>query len=90
MYVVVKFTTYSCMCGAQETVVHVLVDCTRLQELRRVLRRKTGDAFNSVPSLLGACGEGKIGKRDDASRACTVEAVLDLAEASQRFRSRAP
>ena len=33
--------------------------------------------------------EGKIGKRDDASRACTLEAVLDPAEASQWFRSRA-
>jgi hypothetical protein len=30
------------------------------------------------------------GKRDTASRAKTVEAVLDFAEASQRFRSRAP
>jgi hypothetical protein len=42
-----------CVCGAQETVTHVLVDCPRLRELRRKLRREVGDAFNSGSSLLG-------------------------------------
>ncbi|CRL26884.1 unnamed protein product [Penicillium camemberti] len=78
------------VCGAQETVTHVLVDCPRLRELRRKLRREVGDAFNSVSSLLGGSTEGKKGKPDTVSRAKTVNAVLDFAEASQRFRSRAP
>ncbi|OQE11161.1 hypothetical protein PENFLA_c080G07693 [Penicillium flavigenum] len=42
-----------CVCGAQETVTHVLVDCPNLREPRRELRREVGDAFNSVSSLLG-------------------------------------
>ncbi|XHF99701.1 hypothetical protein AWENTII_013004 [Aspergillus wentii] len=79
-----------CVCGAQETVTHVLVDCPRLAELRRKLRQEVGDAFNSVASLLGGSIEGERGKPDTVSRAKTVNAVLDFAEASQRFRSRAP
>jgi ribonuclease HI len=79
-----------CVCGAQETVTHVLVDCPNLRELRRELRREVGDAFNSVSSLLGGSKEGEKGKPDTVSRARTVKAVLDFAEASQRFRSRAP
>ena len=31
-----------CVCGAQETVTHVLVDCLRLVELRRKLRTEVG------------------------------------------------
>lgn len=53
-----KFTTYLCLCGAQETVFQVLVDCIRLQELWRELWRETGGVFNSVLSLLGGCREG--------------------------------
>ncbi|KAJ5402736.1 uncharacterized protein N7487_008632 [Penicillium crustosum] len=79
-----------CDCGAQETVIHVLVDCPMLVELRRKLRREVGDAFNSVSSLLGGSKQGEKGKPDTVSRAKTVQAVLDFAEASQRFRSRAP
>ncbi|KAI3112960.1 hypothetical protein CBS147330_9895 [Penicillium roqueforti] len=79
-----------CVCGAQETVTHVLVDCPSLRELWRELRREVGDAFNSVSSLLGGSTEGEKGKPDTVSRAKTVNAVLDFAEASQRFRSRAP
>ncbi|KAI2734534.1 hypothetical protein DTO013E5_9920 [Penicillium roqueforti] len=79
-----------CACGAQETVTHVLVDCPKLQELRRELRMKVGDAFNSISSLLGGSKEGERGKPDTVSRTKTVNAVLDFAEASQRFQSRAP
>ena len=79
-----------CECGAQETVVHVLVDCPILRTLRQELRRKAGDAFNSVSSLLGGCEDDKESKPNSATRTSTVEAVLDYAEASQRFRSRAP
>jgi ribonuclease HI len=48
-----------CACGARETVVHVLVDCPRLQGLRMKLRREVEDAFNSVSSLLGGSTQGK-------------------------------
>ena len=57
---------------------------------RRELRRRTGDAFRSVSNVLGGPREAERGKTNNASRARTVEAVLDFAEASQRFRSRAP
>lgn len=79
-----------CACGAQETVTHVLVDCPRLRELRRKLRREVGDAFNTVPSLLGGSKQGERGKPDTVSRATTVNVVLVFAEASQRFCGRAP
>jgi ribonuclease HI len=79
-----------CVCGARETVTHVLVDCPELAELRRRLRKEVGDTLNSVSSLLGGSNEGEKGKPDTVSRAKTVNAVLDFAEASQRFRSRAP
>lgn len=61
-----------------------------LKDLRRELRRDVGDAFRSVPSLLGGSNQGEKGNPDIVSRAKTVQAVLDFAEASQRFRSRAP
>lgn len=79
-----------CECGAQETVSHVLLHCPNLQELRGELRRKAGDACNSVSSLLGGSTEGEKGKPDNVLRAKSVQAVLDFAEASQRFRSCAP
>jgi ribonuclease HI len=78
-----------CECGAQETVAHVLMECPRLREPREELRRQVEDALNSVSSLLGGSNQGEKGKPDTVSRAKTVRAVLDFAEASQRFRSRA-
>ena len=79
-----------CACGDRETLAHVLWDCPNLRDLRRELRGRAGDTFSSVSCLLGGSQEGGRGKPDNASRAKTVEAVLDFAEASQRFRSRAP
>lgn len=42
-----------CICGARETVVHVLVDSPNLRELRQELRSKIGDAFNDMAIMLG-------------------------------------
>ncbi|KAL3260414.1 hypothetical protein ABHI18_004599 [Aspergillus niger] len=79
-----------CVCGARETVVHVLVDCPKLRYLRQQLRRKIGAAFSSISNMLGG-QQGKEGKAQDAEQDHgTLGAVLDFAEASQRFRSRAP
>ncbi|KAI9041473.1 uncharacterized protein KD926_006869 [Aspergillus affinis] len=76
-----------CECGAEETVTHVLMGCPRLREPREVLRRQVGDALNRVSSLLGGSNEGEKGKPDTVSQAKTVRAVLDFAEASQRFHN---
>ncbi|KAF7164513.1 hypothetical protein CNMCM6106_001031 [Aspergillus hiratsukae] len=80
-----------CECGAKETVVHVLVDCPKLKELRQELRRKVGNAFNNIADMLGGGPQGKEGELKDATQDSSIlGAVLDFAEASQRFRSRAP
>lgn len=79
-----------CEFGAQETVSHVLMISPKLRELRTESRRKSGDAFNSIPSLLEGSNEGKKGNPDTISRSKAVQAVLDFAKASQPFRSRAP
>ncbi|KAJ5240343.1 reverse transcriptase [Penicillium citrinum] len=79
-----------CECGARETVSHVLLVCPKLRGLRVELRSKLEGALNSIPSLLGGSTEGEKGNPDIVSRSKAVQAVLDFAEASQRFRSRAP
>ena len=61
-----------------------------LRELRAELRNKLEGALNSIPSLLGGSSEGEKSKPDIVSRNKAVQAVLDFAEASQWFRSRAP
>ena len=76
-----------CVCGARESVIHVILDCPALRHLRRELREKVGDAFNNISTLLEVGGPRG---GDAAPRAKTVEAILDFAEASQRFQSRAP
>jgi hypothetical protein len=79
-----------CECGASETVVHVLIDCPKLAALRRKLRRQIGTAFNDISGMLGGGSQGKEGKKDDMQDSSILGAVLDFAEASQRFQSRAP
>ena len=79
-----------CECGAAETVVHVLIDCPKLKDLRQKLRRKIGTAFNDISDMLGGGSPGKKGKQDDMQDSSILGAVLDFAEASQRFHSRAP
>ena len=73
-----------CECGAPETVVNVLVDCPKLK------RRKIGTAFNDITDILGGGSQGKQGKQDDMQDGSVLGAILDFAEASQRFQSRAP
>jgi ribonuclease HI len=80
-----------CECGAKETVVHVLVDCPRLKDLRNILRRKIGSAFNNISDMLGGGTQGKEGRLNEAAQDSSIlAAVLDFAEASERFRSRGP
>lgn len=80
-----------CECGAKETVVHVLVDCPRLIELRKELRTRIGDSFNSVARMLGGCQKTRQGKLTQWPIDRTVVyAVLEFAEKSGRFYSRTP
>ena|SRR5438045_9793802 len=67
-----------------------LVDCRKLWEIRLQLREKIGDAFNSIAGALRGRPHGSQGK----AKGCTInnialDAVLDFAEASKRFTSRA-
>ncbi|KAI7974041.1 hypothetical protein EIK77_009236 [Talaromyces pinophilus] len=77
----------TCECGAKETVTHVLIDCPRLATERRKLRKEVGEAFGNISLMLGA--------KDHISTSNTLQssvlgAVLDFAEASQRFCNRGP
>ncbi|EGD99960.1 hypothetical protein TESG_08624 [Trichophyton tonsurans CBS 112818] len=77
-----------CECGAKETVVHVLVDCPKLADLRRKLRQEIGTSFNNTSLMLGGGEGGERKKVSGSAQRSTVNAVLDFAEASQRFQSR--
>jgi hypothetical protein len=79
-----------CQCGAKETVVHVLVDCPRLKSLRQQLRGKISEAFNDISAMLGGKGRARQGQGKGGNVHNVLNAVLDFAEASQRFRSRVP
>ena len=77
-----------CVCGARETVVHVLVDCPNLRELRQKLRNKIGDAFNNIALMLGGRpSETQKGKQWSIDTE-VINAVLEFAQESQRFQSR--
>ena len=78
-----------CVCGAIETVLHVVVDCSRLRVARQQLRDKVGDAFNSITSLLGGQPRKEQGKTYNGGfNREVLRATLEFAEASQRFKSR--
>ena len=47
-------------------------------------------AFNDISDILGGGSQGKQGKQDDMQDSSVLGAVLDFAEALQRFQSRAP
>ena len=70
--------------------VHVLIHCPKLKTIRQELRKKIGTAFNNISDMLGGGSQGKQGKEDDMQCGSILGAVLDFAEASQRFQSRAP
>jgi ribonuclease HI len=78
-----------CVCGAAETVVHVVVDCVKLRTERRQLRDKVGDAFNSIASMLGGPPRNEQGKDGNGVfNRDVLKAILEFADASQRFKSR--
>src|SRR2546429_427356 len=80
-----------CECGVKETVVHVLVNCPKLVNLRQKLRKEIGNAFNNMSIMLRGRGRGEQqSKVTISAQHSTLNAVLDFAEASHRFRSRAP
>lgn len=86
-----KFVDHDkCACGAAETVVHVLVDCPLLRQLRWELRQKVGDAFRSIATLLGGRGNGQGQVCKGSSDRNVIKAVLEFADASKRFKSRTP
>ncbi|KAF4625032.1 hypothetical protein G7Y89_g13137 [Cudoniella acicularis] len=72
-----------CECGAVETVVHVFIDCPKLREPRRQLREAIGDRFNNLAAMLGDRTQ-----RRSKITAKELNAVLDFAEKSGRFRKR--
>ena len=69
---------------------HVLVHCPLLRDLRKEMRSRIGDSFNSVARIIGGSGTNR---QDIAGRwpinKEVIEAVIDFATASQRFCSRA-
>ncbi len=71
--------------------VHVLVDCPKLRETRQQLRNKIGNAFNSIAGMLGGRPYDNQGKAKGWTiNNSVLDAVLDFAEESKRFTSRAP
>jgi ribonuclease HI len=77
-----------CECGTRETVVHVLIDCPLLRELRQQMREQVGYAFRQLSTLLGGGDNGKRGMGKVSADKKVLIAVLDFAERSERFRPR--
>lgn len=73
-------------CGAVETVVHVLIDCPRLSDIRAVLRDKIGNSFSCITTMLGGRKVSPEGKTDPGTflDKKTIDAVIEYAEASKR------
>lgn len=65
---------------------HVLLESP---ELRRELRGKVGNTFNSMSTFLEEPGEAGWCRFNNTPRTKAVDTVLDFAEASQRFQIRA-
>lgn len=82
-----KSDSDKCECGAIETIIHVLVDCPRLRGPRTQLRQKIKERFNSLSTMLGGRKPGSDGKMVNIT-VDELQAVLDFAEQSGRFRKR--
>jgi hypothetical protein len=68
---------------------HVLVDCPLLVELRKQLRAKIGDSFNSVTRMPGGWKRNARGKLEQwPIDRMVLSAVLEFARKSERFCSR--
>jgi hypothetical protein len=81
----------TCECGAKETVVHVLVDCPRLSTIRRELRMRVGDSFNSIAQMLGGWQKNGQGRKTQGPiNRAVLNAVIEFADKSGRFCSRVP
>jgi hypothetical protein len=64
----------------------VLVDCPRLKDLQNILQRKIRSVFNNISDMLGGGTQGKEGRLNKATQDSSIlGAVLDFAEASERF-----
>ena len=69
----------------------MLVNCPKLRILRQQLQKKVGDALDSISLMLGGTPRNEQGNVTGRPiNREVVNAVLDFADASQRFRSRAP
>lgn len=66
----------------------MLVDCPHLRELRQELRNKIGNAFNDISIMLGGKPRDPQKKKGWSMNTSALNAVLDFAQASQRFQSR--
>jgi hypothetical protein len=61
------------------------VDCPKLNEFQRQLRRRVGDELANMSSLLRVSREDEIGKAESVMRARAVRVVLTIAEALRWF-----
>lgn len=78
-----------CECGARETVAHVLMECPKLSTLRRSLQQQIRESFGNISFMFGGKSQQESrGKPAGMSQGSVLNAVLDFAEASGRFRSR--
>jgi hypothetical protein len=70
--------------------VHVLIDCPRLRQPRQKLREKIGDHFNNLSLMLGGKprNEGTSTEGKWSITRKELDAVLDFAEDSQKFKCR--
>lgn len=65
--------------------VHVLIGCPNLRELRQEFRNKIGDAFSDIKIMLGGRPRDTQTGKQGWVNAEVLNAVLGFAEASQRF-----
>ena len=70
---------------------HAVVNGPRLQATRRKLQAKVGDAFDCVATMLGGrprYGQDMVG--NGGTKREVLNAMLEVAEATQTLKSRVP